>query len=196
MLCDRSKLDYESLVTGAEKRSCAQIQPVPFTRKRRLGHLKAIRLHDMEVNRVTEVKFVGITLDQKLLWKTHVKNIYRKTARGLASYRSRAGKKLEWTPKMLDKHCNSKAKVIWADITELSIAARKLYKLQRLVCVSIPGRTSRIDSCSFSIGNQKLRRYQQGRKMPTGNDGWKSTSKVDVATLNSKGTIHSRILRP
>lgn len=40
-------------------------------------------MHGAEVKGTREVKYLGITLDQKVLWKTHVLNINRKVTRAL-----------------------------------------------------------------------------------------------------------------
>lgn len=60
----KSKLDYEFLAVGTGRQDCALIEYHSNT-KRKFDHLRAIRLHDMDVKRVTEVKYLWITLDQK-----------------------------------------------------------------------------------------------------------------------------------
>lgn len=73
---------------------------VPFTRKYKLDHLGAIRWHGMEIRRGIEVKYLGMTLDQKLLW-THLGSICKKATRVLMIYKFVVGKQGGCTPKTL-----------------------------------------------------------------------------------------------
>ena len=161
-LCDRIQTGLR--VTSAWCRKVGlRINPtkttiVPFTRRRKLDHLKAITLHDMEVKRETEVKYLGITLDQKLLWKTHVGNTCRKATRALMTCRSIAGKKWGCSPKILlwiytaiVRPMITYGAVIWAERTQLSTQARELHKLQRLACVCISGAMRTCPTASLEV---------------------------------------------
>lgn len=56
---------------------------IVFIRKYKLDHLRAIRWHGMGVKLGAEVKYLEITLEQKLHWQTHIGNVFRKTTRAL-----------------------------------------------------------------------------------------------------------------
>ena len=47
---------------------------VPFTRRRKL-HLTAPTLDGMVVDFETEVKYLGVILDQRLTWNSHLKKV-------------------------------------------------------------------------------------------------------------------------
>jgi len=49
----------------------AKTTVVPFTRGRKLENLKTIQISGEFMEFKEEVKFLGITLDQKLLWNRH-----------------------------------------------------------------------------------------------------------------------------
>lgn len=51
----------------------SKVNTVPCTREFKLDHLRAIRFHGMQMERVTDVKYFGIIVDYKLLWKTLLK---------------------------------------------------------------------------------------------------------------------------
>lgn len=112
----QSKPNWEPLVSGVAGPGVSskpvEAAIVPFTRKRRLDHLKAIRLYGMKIKPETWVNNFEIALDQKLLWKAHAKNIRtytsRKAARVLMTYRFIVEKNSGWTSKIL--HCNSSSR--------------------------------------------------------------------------------------
>lgn len=47
-----------------------------LTRKRNLEYLRGIITHDTNFKLKTKFKYLGVTLDQKVFWKTHVNNIW------------------------------------------------------------------------------------------------------------------------
>ena len=53
-----------------------------FTRKR-ISDPTPIKLGEHELEYVSEVKFLGVTFDSKLIWRTHIENIKQRCQRDL-----------------------------------------------------------------------------------------------------------------
>ena len=64
---------------------------VPFTRKRKLPSLKNIKVGGVEVEFQSEVKYLGIYLDSKLNWNSHLQHVTNKAVRSLMTCRVYAG---------------------------------------------------------------------------------------------------------
>jgi len=64
---------------------------VPFTNRCKLQRMKAIPLSECRIEASNENKYLGITLDSKLSFKTHVGNTIDKCTRALFTCRNIAG---------------------------------------------------------------------------------------------------------
>ena len=64
-----------------------------FTRKRIVGHLK-LRLYNQELERVKQLKFLGLWFDERFTWNVHTPKISDKYKKVLNAMRCLVGK--EW----------------------------------------------------------------------------------------------------
>lgn len=87
------------------------------------------------MKRETEIKHLGITLDQKLLRKTHFGNIFQKATMAPVACKSIAGQKRGCTQKMLRLMYTATVRPIitYGALIKLSTTARELNQLQRLL---------------------------------------------------------------
>lgn len=119
---------------------------VPFTRRRKIQLTREIHLSGEIVNQANEVKYLGVTLDSKLLWKKHLEAIINKATKAIMVCRNLAGKNWGCTPKilrwmyiMMVKPIITYGAAVWYGIAEQSTTRRALDKLQRLASVCITG---------------------------------------------------------
>ena len=61
-------------------------QHISFSRKRHPAH-NAYSLHNIEIPKAEHVKYLGVTLDQKLTWKNHAESIINKSNSALGFIR-------------------------------------------------------------------------------------------------------------
>jgi len=88
------------------KKVCLSLNPsktviVPFTNRYKLQRMKAITLSECPIEASQEVKYLGITLDSKLRFKTHVDNTIDKYTRALFTCRNIAGKSWGTHPRII-----------------------------------------------------------------------------------------------
>lgn len=119
---------------------------VPFTRKRRLPRLRNIQFSGVELEWKSEVKYLGVTLDEKLLWNRHVEEVTKKATTALMTCRSYAGKSwgcnpriLRWMYTMMVRPVITYGSVAWASRTKFENTRKSLEKIQRMACVTITG---------------------------------------------------------
>lgn len=119
---------------------------VPFTRKRKLQHIRPIKLNGEEIMLEKEVKFLGVILDSKLLWKRHMEVVVNKATRALMVCRSLAGKTwgcnpsiLRWMYTMMVRPIITYGAVAWARRSQLTTERKALGKVQRLACICMTG---------------------------------------------------------
>ncbi|GJQ85720.1 hypothetical protein Trydic_g13409 [Trypoxylus dichotomus] len=74
---------------------------VTFTRKRKISNMKDIRLDGTLVECISKVKYLGITLDKKLLRNRHITLTTNKVTRALMICRNLADKTLGCNPNIL-----------------------------------------------------------------------------------------------
>lgn len=119
---------------------------VTFSRKRKLERIRPIHLNGITIKQEKEVKYLGLTLDSKLLWKQHAENVVNKATRALMICRNLAGKSwgckpdiLTWMYTMIVRPSITYGAIAWGKRTQLKTAKKSLSKLQRLACVCITG---------------------------------------------------------
>lgn len=127
----------------------AKTTVVAFTRRRKLQDLKVLRLWGKELQLSSEVKYLGLLLDTKLNFTTHLEKITIKATRALWACRQMTGKTWGLKPGMI---LWMYTKVVLPTITYGSLiwwhkarkkeSIAKLSKLQRLACLSITGAMS------------------------------------------------------
>ncbi|CAH0712852.1 unnamed protein product, partial [Brenthis ino] len=119
---------------------------VPFTRKRKLVRLTELRLNGKTLNLSNEVKYLGVTIDQKLTWNSHLNNIIQKAKMALWICCRMAGAKWGLKPKMalwmytaVVRPIITYASVVWCNKTKQKTTMSKLDSIQRMACLIITG---------------------------------------------------------
>ena len=134
---------------------------VLFTRRRKLDGFKPIRVFGEELNRSTEVKYLGVILDSKLTWQAHLTNKYNKAILTFWQCRRIVGKTWGITPKIVHwiyvaiiRPMLTLVAIVWWSRVELGVAKTMLGKLQRLACLAITGaiRTTPTAAMEILIG--------------------------------------------
>ena len=114
-------------------------QHMTFSRKRN-PDTQSIRLHDTEIPRASTVKYLGVTLDPKIIWNTHIDNITNKANSTLGFIRrnvlTTSQSVKETAYKQLVRPVLEYASVAWDSITDT--LASRLESVQRraarLIC--------------------------------------------------------------
>jgi hypothetical protein len=121
---------------------------VPFTRKRDLRGLKERTLSGHKLQLATEVKYLGLTLDKGLTWKTQLGNVINKAYSAFWTCKGAFGKTwglkpkvLHWIYIMIIRHILTYGATVWWTRVNCNVSSRKLNKLQRLACLAITGVT-------------------------------------------------------
>ncbi|XP_063381255.1 uncharacterized protein LOC134667773 [Cydia fagiglandana] len=122
---------------------------VPFTNKRKLDKLKPLVMNGKTIPFSTEVKYLGVTLDQKLTWNKHVDGTIQKARSALAICCRLAGNRWGLKPKIalwlytsIVRPIVSYASVAWYRKTTQKVTVMKLGSLQRTACVIVTGAMS------------------------------------------------------
>jgi Reverse transcriptase (RNA-dependent DNA polymerase) len=98
----QSALNY---VIGWSKQSDLSINPaktivIPFTRRRKLC-LKNPVVSGMQIEFSEETKYLGVVLDSKLLWNSHIKRVKDKAIKALMACRGIVGQRWGLRPAMM-----------------------------------------------------------------------------------------------
>ena len=119
---------------------------VAFTNKRKLERLHPIQLGNEIIEMKQEVKYLGMTLDSKLLWNKHADAVAKKATRAIMVCRSLAGKTwgckpfiVRWMYIMMVRPIITYGAVAWVKRTKLCTTRKILGKVQRLACICITG---------------------------------------------------------
>ena len=119
---------------------------VPFTRKRKRDGFFIPKLFGVQINVATEVKYLGLFLDQKLTWNSHVDYKINQAKKCIMTCRRMLGKNWGLQPKMMFwmytaiiRPMISYASVIWWGKVEQRTVKDRLGSLQRLACLCITG---------------------------------------------------------
>lgn len=117
---------------------------VPFT-KRRLN-LGALTLNGTVIPYSREVKYLGVVLDQKLTWNTHINRTVEKALMATWTCQRLFGKTWGLQPKMIlwtyltvIRPMVNYASLVWWPKTLQKTAQTKLQKVQRLACLGVTG---------------------------------------------------------
>lgn len=119
---------------------------VPFTRKRNLESLSRLKLGNTQLGISTEVKYLGITLDHKLSWNSHLDNVLHKAKWALMMSRRFAS--MNWGIKphialllyeaVVRPQITYGILVWWPKIRQSTVCT-KLTSTQRLGCLLVTG---------------------------------------------------------
>ena len=123
-----------------------KISMVPFTRRRKVDGLKGCTIRDVSIGMAREVKYLGVTLDAKLNWSSHVERVIGKAYKAFWTCRGLVGKKWGISPKVylwiyktVVRPAMAYAALVWWPRCNLKTTVTKLSKVQRLACVGITG---------------------------------------------------------
>lgn len=118
---------------------------VPFTRRRKVT-LKLLQLERTTIEYSSQVKYLGIILDSKLNWGSHLEHVITKASNALWLSHRTFGKKWGLKPRMIFwiytvivRPRISYASLVWWPKVKVKAAQLKLGKLQRLACLAITG---------------------------------------------------------
>jgi ribonuclease HI len=124
----------------------AKTEMMLFTRRCNLDGWKAPLFYGVQLSLNQNVKFLGITLDQRLTWTPHVRERVKKATKTLWQCRSTIGKRWGLTPAVCHwiYQCVVRpmllyAVVTWWKATEKETVKRQLKRVQRLACMLITG---------------------------------------------------------
>lgn len=118
---------------------------IPFTKKRNLD-LRELNLWGQTLQLEQRVKYLGVVLDSKLTFDSHLEKVTTKATRALWACRSMVGKKwglkpymMRWLYTKVVRPTITYASLIWWHKTNRAGFISKLSKLQRLACLGITG---------------------------------------------------------
>jgi hypothetical protein len=119
---------------------------IPFTRKRDLRGLKEPTLSGHKLQLAAEVKYLGLTLDKGLTWKTQLENVINKAYRAFWTCKGTFGKTwglkpkvLHWIYIMIIRPILTYGAMVWWTRVNYNVRRMELNKLQRLACLAITG---------------------------------------------------------
>lgn len=117
-----------------------------FTNKRNLGNYRLPKLFGTELQLAPEVKYLGVILDSKLNWSSHLNHKIDKATVTFWQCRRMVGKTWGLTPKTtlwlytaVIRPIISYGAIVWWPRTKLSTVAAKLQRLQRMACMAATG---------------------------------------------------------
>ncbi|XP_037296410.1 uncharacterized protein LOC119189842 [Manduca sexta] len=135
VLCD--------LMQGANP---SKTELVLFTRKRTTENFRLPKLQGTTLSLTKEVKYLGVILDDKLLWNKHLDHKLEKACITFWQCKRLLGKTWGVHPKIpiwlytaVVRPITTYGAVVWWPRTKLSTARNKLQQFQRLACTAITG---------------------------------------------------------
>ena len=144
------------------KLSSLKTQAIMFTRKRLWTLDKPLSLKGINIHLVNEVKYLGITLDSKLLWRPHIDATCNKAIRNLHTIRSACSKKwglkpsyTQWIYEQIIIPALSHGSVVWSHIIDSrKWATNMLNHVQRSAILLITGAISSTPTCYLEVLTQ------------------------------------------
>lgn len=119
---------------------------VMFTNKRNLGNYRLPRLFNTELQLSAEVKYLGVILDSRLNWSSHLNNKIEKATVVFWQCRRMVGRTWGLNPKItlwlyqaVIRPMVSYGAIVWWPRTTLTTVEAKLQRLQRLACMAATG---------------------------------------------------------
>ncbi|RVE41707.1 hypothetical protein evm_013638 [Chilo suppressalis] len=119
---------------------------VLFTNKRKLPELQLPKLFNTKLSLSTQVKYLGVILDNKLNWASHIDIKTKKACIAFNQCRRLVGKKWGLSPKItlwlytaVIRPSITYGSVVWWPRTQLTTVKSKLQSLQRLASVAATG---------------------------------------------------------
>lgn len=126
--------------------NAAKTVVVPFTNKRQLADLVKPQLNGTPIEFSKEVKYLGVTLDQKLTWNSHLIATLHKAKIALGISSRLAGKTWGLTPKnslwlytAVVRPIITYGCIVWHTKANQETATNKLNAIQRTACLMVTG---------------------------------------------------------
>ena len=118
---------------------------IPFTRRRKLS-LTEPRMGEVTIKFSEDIKYLGVTLDSKLLWNSHIKRTKEKAVKALMACRSVVGQRwglkpamMRWIYLMVVRPMVNYASFVWWRKSREATTFAILQKIQRLACLLTTG---------------------------------------------------------
>lgn len=118
---------------------------VPFTKRRKV-QLRTLLRNETQLTCSKEAKYLGVILDSKLNWHSHLQTVVQKGLNSLWVCSRALGKKwglkpsmIMWIYKTIVRPRITYASLIWWPKTKEATARAKLNKIQRIACIAITG---------------------------------------------------------
>ncbi|XP_050547350.1 uncharacterized protein LOC126909036 [Daktulosphaira vitifoliae] len=172
-----------------------------FTRRRvGLDSLDTLTLNGQEISLKSEVKYLGIILDSKLKWKSHVESRIKKAMTTLWTCSRALGKTWGLKPRVMYWLYTSVIKpmmlygaLIWWTRTALITARKELSRIQRMAAIAITGalRTTPTVALEALIGLPPLHLEVKAHAKATA----LRFHNLGMWTLESDTTEHGKILK-
>jgi ribonuclease HI len=147
---------------------------VLFTNKRKKVDMKPIEIQGKELEMVKEVKYLGVTLDSTLRYKTHIKEQTAKAIRTLYQCKRAVGRKWGLRPAMISWIYRAiilprvlYGAVVWWHRARIKEYQKELNKVQRLACLMVTGamRTTPTQALEILLGMKTMRIEVEKRAM-------------------------------
>lgn len=124
----------------------AKTELILFTRKRKLGFLKMPKLFGTCLELTNQVKYLGIILDSKLNWSSHLKHKIQKASVAFWQCRRTVGRTWGLSPKIVlwlytavIRPMLCYGSVVWWPKIKQTTAAKQIEHVQRLACLAVTG---------------------------------------------------------
>ena len=125
--------------------AASKTKAVLFSRQKTIiNDLPSLKLNNDDIEYVSQTKYLGVTLDQKLTWQSHLKNKIDKGKKLLFKVRKAAGKLWGLNPKMsiwfyraIVRPMISYGAMVWLRLLNSKKVRKKLESLQRLALMSM-----------------------------------------------------------
>jgi len=141
------------------KISAVKTQAIMFTRKRKWSLDRPLALNGQSITLVTEVRYLGVTLDSKLSWRPHIENQCAKATKHLFMFKSACNKLwglkpvyIKWIYERVVIPALSYGAIVWAHkaISNQSLATL-LNRVHRVALLLITGAFSSTSSTALEI---------------------------------------------
>ena len=126
------------------KFSSKKTQVVLFTRRKKAGDIKSLKINGLEIPFSDRVTYLGITLNRRLTWEDHITTKINKAKAKLSQLRTATGVRWGPSPKMMLWAYNSiimpaltYGAMIWGHKTPSTKAKKDLGRLNRLASTGI-----------------------------------------------------------
>ena len=140
------------------KLSAIKTEAIMFTRKRKWNLDKRLSLRGTSVPLVKEVRYLGVTLDSKLLWKPHMEAASTKALKNLHTLRSACSKSWGlkpsytlWIYTQIIIPAISHGCVAWSHRLKCSTLANIFNRVQRAALLLVTGALNSTPTCYLDI---------------------------------------------